>query len=103
MKEKEIYRKRFERHHDELRWLYMELYDNGSMFAELCDHMERFYEERNGELKSSDEGKVFWTQLDALPQMPTIWHMDHMLRIFDKEEFAELFLDTEQDWKPILK
>ena len=54
MKEKEIYRKRFERHHDELRWLYMELYDNGSMFAELCDHMERFYEERNGELKASD-------------------------------------------------
>ena len=51
----------------------------------------------------ADEGKVFWTQLDALPQMPTIWHMDHMLRILDKEEFAELFLDTEQDWKPILK
>ena len=27
------YRRRFDRHLDELRWLYMELYDNGSMFA----------------------------------------------------------------------
>ncbi len=49
-----IYRERFERHLDELRWLYMELYDNDSMFAELCDNMERFYSERNGELKVSD-------------------------------------------------
>ena len=26
-----IYQNRFARLHDELRWLYMELYDNGSM------------------------------------------------------------------------
>lgn len=51
---KENYRKRYERHHDELRWLYMELYDNGDMFAELCDNMQRFYQERGGELKSMD-------------------------------------------------
>lgn len=38
-----VYRRRFDRHLDELRWLYMELYDNGSMFAELCDHLHRFY------------------------------------------------------------
>ena len=49
-----IYQKRLEKHHDELRWLYMELYDNSSMFAELCNHMERFYAERNGDLKTSD-------------------------------------------------
>ncbi len=52
-----IYRERFERHLDELRWLYMELYDNDSMFAELCDNMERFYSERNGELKTSDRNR----------------------------------------------
>ena len=50
----DVYRRRFERHLDELRWLYMELYENGSMFAELCDNMERFYLERNRELKESD-------------------------------------------------
>ena len=37
-----VYRRRFERHLDELKWLYMELYDNGSMFAELCDCLHRF-------------------------------------------------------------
>ena len=31
---------RLNRHMDELRWLYMELYDNGSMFAELCSQLE---------------------------------------------------------------
>ncbi len=48
------YRKRFEKHFDELRWLYMELYGNGSMFAELCGKMEDFYKERNKALKALD-------------------------------------------------
>ncbi|MDY3920357.1 MAG: amylosucrase [Candidatus Limivivens sp.] len=51
----ETYRRRFGKHFDELRWLYMELYNNGDMFAELCDNMERFYQERNPELKKQDE------------------------------------------------
>ncbi|MDE6906994.1 MAG: amylosucrase, partial [Lachnospiraceae bacterium] len=49
-----IFRKRMERHHDELRWLYMELYGNSSMFAELCDNLGRFYMERDEELKALD-------------------------------------------------
>lgn len=52
---KKIYEKRMEKHFDELRWLYMELYDNSSMFAELCDKMEGFYKERKKELKALDE------------------------------------------------
>lgn len=50
-----VYRRRFERHLDELKWLYMELYDNGSMFAELCDQLHGFYEERAEDLKRKDE------------------------------------------------
>ncbi len=53
-KTEELYTKRFEKHFDELRWLYMELYDNGSMFAELCDRMKAFYEERIEALKKLD-------------------------------------------------
>lgn len=49
-----IFQKRIERHHDELRWLYMELYGNDSMFAELCDNLRRFYLERNDELRVLD-------------------------------------------------
>ena len=48
------YQKRFDRHYEELRWLYMELYGNSSMFAELCGNMKRFYMERNAELRASD-------------------------------------------------
>lgn len=49
-----VYKARFEKHMDELRWLYMELYDNGSMYAELCDRMEEFYKERSSALKKLD-------------------------------------------------
>lgn len=49
-----IYQKRFKKHVDELRWLYMELYQNDSMFAELCENMELFFKERNSELKKED-------------------------------------------------
>ena len=41
MKTSDNFAKRLQKHHDELRWLYMELYDNDSMFAELCDQMHR--------------------------------------------------------------
>jgi len=68
-----IYRERFEKHFDELRWLFMELYDNGSMFAELCDSMERFYLERNEVLKVMDskreEQKNWYRQNDMLGMM----------------------------------
>lgn len=50
----EIFLKRLGRHHDELRWLYMELYGNDDMFAELCDNLHRFYMERKKTLKALD-------------------------------------------------
>ena len=45
---------RMQRHHDELKWLYMELYGNSSMFSELCDNIYAFYQERSQELKGMD-------------------------------------------------
>ena len=69
----EIFQKRFERHHDELRWLYMELYGNGSMFAELCSHLKQFYLERNQDLKAIDKkreaAKDWYKQNDLLGMM----------------------------------
>ena len=69
----EIFESRLKRHHDELRWLYMELYDNSSMFAELCDHMKLFYEKRNNELKKSDQKREqdhgWYQQNDMLGMM----------------------------------
>ena len=69
----EIFQKRLQRHHDELRWLYMELYDNSSMFAELCDNMRQFYLERNKELKARDKKREtdqkWYKQNDMLGMM----------------------------------
>ncbi len=45
---------RLSKHHDELRWLYMELYDNSSMFYELVESLRAFYLERRDELKVID-------------------------------------------------
>ena len=72
-KGQEVYRKRLEKHMDELRWLYMELYNNGSMFAELCSRMEQFYQERNAGLKRLDESREahpdWYKQNDMLGMM----------------------------------
>ncbi len=60
-------------------------------------------EEFSGELRSSDEGRVFWTDIGNVLELPVIWHMDSMMRIFDTGEFSELFLDDKNDWEPVLK
>lgn len=71
--EENIYRQRFEKHLDELRWLYLELYGNTSMFAELCDRMEQFYEERSVALKRQDKKREaspnWYKQNDMLGMM----------------------------------
>lgn len=53
-KEEEIYEARFQKHIDELKWLYMELYDDQEHFDELCASMKQFYDTRKKGLKASD-------------------------------------------------
>ncbi len=68
-----LFEERLRKHHDELRWLYMELYENDSMFAELCDHMYQFYLERNDALKALDadreKDKEWYKQNDMMGMM----------------------------------
>lgn len=67
---KERFEERFRKHCDELKWLYMELYDNDSMYAELCNQLKVFYEERNQALKNQDivreENPGWYKQNDML-------------------------------------
>ena len=49
-----IFQKRLNHHHDELRWLYTELYHNDDMFAELCDQMYQYFTARRRALKNRD-------------------------------------------------
>lgn len=53
-KNNSIFQYRLEKHHDELRWLYMELYQNDDMFAELCSRMYEYYRHRSIKLKERD-------------------------------------------------
>ena len=48
---------RLKKHHDELRWLYMELYNNGSMFFELMERIREFYIQRQESLKAIDRSR----------------------------------------------
>ncbi len=54
MKMETVFQERLKRHHDELRWLYMELYNNGDMFAELCDQLNTYALDRAPELQKLD-------------------------------------------------
>ena len=52
--EEQLYQERLEKHIDEIKWLYMELYDNEPMLAELLDQLKNWYEKRDPKLKESD-------------------------------------------------
>lgn len=57
-----------------------------------------------GELKSSNEGQVFWTPLEKLEETPLLWHLENMLEIFCGNYYSELFFDkAATDTQPILK
>ena len=53
-KEEALFQQRLSRHLDELGWLYMELYNNDSMFAELCEMLHYYAEARSAALKKRD-------------------------------------------------
>ena len=57
MKHDNIYRKRLDKHMDELKWLYMELYNSQDMFDGLLKGMEGFYKERAGGLRALDAAR----------------------------------------------
>ena len=49
-----VFQERMNRHHDELKWLYTELYGNSDMFAELCSQMYEYYKARKQKLHNRD-------------------------------------------------
>ena len=70
--EETLFQNRMSRHIDELRWLYMELYDNSSMFAELCQKLYDFALERPKDLKKRDlerEANPEWYKSNAMTGM----------------------------------
>ena len=70
---KDLYPSRLAKHYDELKWLYMELYDDQDMFTELVMKLESFSKERAKALKDLDLGREkdpgWYRQNDMLGMM----------------------------------
>ena len=73
--------------------------EDGSRYIVFLFTADQF----RGELASSSEGRVFWMEKNKVLQSKWIWHMDSLMKIMADGEFTELFLDTDNNWEPILK
>ena len=58
-----------------------------------CRYVVLFYKTSNfeGELVSSDEGKVWWEDVDNLPNLNLSLDMKDMLRVFMEDDLSEFF------------
>ena len=56
-KEDRYFETRLGRHMDELKWLYMELYDSQEHFDDLLKNLKGFYEDRKASLKDLDKAR----------------------------------------------
>lgn len=58
----QVFGERLDRHYDELKWLYLELYPGKEQhFEDLCRNMEGFYRERKEALKKLDRERELHT------------------------------------------
>jgi 8-oxo-dGTP diphosphatase len=75
--------------------------EDGSRYLVLFYKTDKF----SGELKSSDEGKVFWIPLDELLSKKNLsLDMEDMIRVFLDDELSEFFYYKENgEWKYKLK
>lgn len=57
-----------------------------------------------GELCSGPEGKVWWEDVDNLPNLNLALDMNDMLRVFTEDDLSEFFYYQENnDWKYMIK
>ena len=73
--------------------------EDGSRYVVFLFRTDRF----SGELTSSAEGRVFWLEKEDVLKSNWIWHMDGLMQIMADGRYTELFLDAENNWKPLLK
>ena len=73
MRRQSDFHARLDRHYDELKWLYCELYEGGlNHFYDLCDKMEARQAERPAALKKLDkdrEGSPDWYRKNDMAGM----------------------------------
>ena len=74
--------------------------EDGSRYMVLFYKTDKF----EGDLKSSDEGEVYWLELGEMANLHLAEGMDKMLEVFLDENVSEYFFYKENGvWKDVLK
>lgn len=75
--------------------------DENGRYVVLLYRAEQFH----GELRSSQEGRVFWVPLADLPGLRLSLDMMDMVRVFTREDLSEFFYRQRSDgsWESMLK
>lgn len=69
---------------------------DGSRYMVLLYKADQF----SGEIKSSDEGKVYWTTFRTLPSLRLTEHFDKLLEVFLRDDLSEFFYKrTDNSWE----
>lgn len=63
--------------------------DDGTRYLVLLYKTNQF----SGELKSSEEGRVFWLDRKDIPEAKLIWNMRELLEIFEGDQYSEFFFE----------
>jgi len=74
--------------------------EDGSRYVVLLYKTDKF----SGELKSSDEGEVFWTTLDEFRKLNLASEMEIMLEVFLNDDLSEMcYIKENDEWITLLK
>ncbi len=69
--------------------------NDGSRYLVLLYRTDRF----TGQLRASEEGRVFWVTREEFQRMDVLWNMKEVLRIMDSATQNELFWpQNSQQW-----
>ena len=83
----------------ELRGVKDWINEDGSRYIVFLFRADQF----SGELRSSEEGRVFWVEIEDVLKLNWIWHMDGLMKILVDDAYSELFLESDKGWNSILK
>ena len=65
--------------------------EDGTRYIVLLYKTDQF----EGELKSSEEGRVFWLDRSEIDNANLIWNMRELMQIFETDSFSEFFFKIE--------
>lgn len=73
--------------------------EDGTRYLVLLYRATRFH----GDLRCSEEGRVFWVDWEQLDTLPLIWNTRELLAIFDSDDYSEFFSFSENGvWHEML-